>query len=60
MNSLVAAALGGAAAAGVNVNTRGFCKHRQPAFGPWHRAYMKMYENALIEVRRSLFLQTRV
>ena len=28
---------------------RGFCKHRGPDFGPWHRAYMKMFEDALIK-----------
>jgi hypothetical protein len=27
----------------------GFCKHRSTDFGPWHRAYMKMFEDALIK-----------
>lgn len=34
---------------GVNAPSDGFCKHRSSDFGPWHRAYMKMFEDALIK-----------
>jgi hypothetical protein len=32
----------------------GFCKHRGPDFGPWHRAYMRMFEDALIKACHSV------
>lgn len=32
---------------------RGFCRHQVPGFGPWHRAYMRQFELALIQAART-------
>lgn len=32
---------------------RGFCRHQVPGFGPWHRAYLRQFELALIQAART-------
>jgi hypothetical protein len=33
-------------------NRSGFCRHQVPGFGPWHRAYLRQFELALIDAAR--------
>lgn len=38
---------------GVDAPTSGFCRHQVPGFGPWHRAYLRQFELALLDAART-------
>jgi hypothetical protein len=37
--------------------TSGFCRHQVPGFGPWHRAYLRQFELALLDSARAAAAQ---
>lgn len=37
----------------------GFCRHQVPGFGPWHRAYLRQFELALLDSARVAASQFR-
>lgn len=47
------------AAAPFNASSRGFCRHQVPGFGPWHRAYLRQFELALLDSARAAAAQFR-